>query len=325
MGTAVTGTTTMRAAVVDQERRVRISEVAVPEPGPGQLRIAVEGCGICGSDLPVWEGRPWFSYPREPGAPGHETWGRVDAVGEQCGKVRAGQRVAALSYHGYADYDLAEHDRVVVIPSELDDLSFPGEALGCAMNVFSRSGIEPGATVAVVGVGFLGAMLVQLASRAGAQVIGISRRASARQAAAAMGAAETFTPGEEVVAQIGELTGGRLCDVVVEAAGAQDTLDLAGSITGIRGRLVVAGYHQDGARSVDMQLWNWRGLDVINAHEREPEVYLDGMRRAVGAVREGHLDPEPLYTHRYGLDDLGRAFAEHSGRAEGFIKGLICR
>ena len=52
-----------------------------------------------------------------------------------------------------------------------------------------------------------------------------------------------------------------------------------------------------------MQLWNWRGLDVVNAHERDPRVYLRGIHAAVDAVLEGWLDPRPLYTHTYGLDE----------------------
>ena len=66
-----------------------------------------------------------------------------------------------------------------------------------------------------------------------------------------------------------ELTGGRFCDVVIEAVGKQWPLDLAAELAGERGRLIIAGYHQDGLRQVNMQLWNWRGLDVINAHQRD--------------------------------------------------------
>jgi hypothetical protein len=54
--------------------------------------------------------------------------------------------------------------------------------------------------------------------------------------------------------------------------------DLAGELCAERGRLVIAGYHQDGMRQVNVQLWNWRGIDVINAHERDPQAYVDGMR-----------------------------------------------
>lgn len=69
-----TATATMRSAVIRRAGRVEMVDVALPEPGPREIRVALEGCGVCGSDLPVWEGRSWFAYPREPGAPGHEGW-----------------------------------------------------------------------------------------------------------------------------------------------------------------------------------------------------------------------------------------------------------
>jgi predicted dehydrogenase len=80
----------------------------------------------------------------------------------------------------------------------------------------------------------------------------------------------------QVIDQVKELTDGRFCEAVVEATGKQWPLDLSAEITAVRGRLIIAGYHQDGPRQVNMQLWNWRGLDVINAHERAPEVYKAG-------------------------------------------------
>jgi NADPH:quinone reductase len=74
---------------------------------------------------------------------------------------------------------------------------------------------------------------------------------------------------------------------------------------------------------VNMQLWNWRGLDVINAHERDPRAYLDGMRAAVDAVARGTLDPSPLYTHRFPLDRLGDALEATRTRPDGFLKALV--
>ena len=84
-----------------------------------------------------------------------------------------------------------------------------------------------------------------------------------------------------------ELTDDRGCDVAIEAVGAQWPLDLAAELTAVRGRLVIAGYHQDGPRQVSMQSWNWKGLDVINAHERDPQVYVAGMEEAVLGWRQG--------------------------------------
>jgi threonine dehydrogenase-like Zn-dependent dehydrogenase len=154
--------------------------------------------------------------------------------------------------------------------------------------------------VAIVGVGFLGALLTRLASGAGARVIAISRRPYSLEVARSMGADETIAMDDHqrIIDRVAELTDGAMCDTVIEAVGQQWPLDLAAELTRERGRLVVAGYHQDGPRQVNMQLWNWRGLDVINAHERDPAVYLRGMRAAVEAVVERLARPAPsLHAH----------------------------
>jgi threonine dehydrogenase-like Zn-dependent dehydrogenase len=314
------GTTTCAMTIV-APRTTRADSLPVPEPGPGEARIRIEGCGVCGSDLTQWEGRDWFDYPREPGAPGHEGWGVVDALGPGTAGPEPGTRVASLSVRSYADFDIAAADDLIPIPAELDG-PFPGEPLGCAMNAFERSDIRAGQTVAVVGVGFLGALLVQLSAAAGARVIAISRRAFARQVGLDAGAVEAL-PLEGAAERVAELTGGAGCERVLECAGKQETLDLAGGMTAVRGRLVIAGFHQDGPRRVDMQAWNWNGLDVINAHERAPERYRSGVAAAVAACLEGRLDPRPLITHEFPLTDLGRALDAAVERPDGFLKAVV--
>ncbi|MBD3240287.1 MAG: zinc-binding dehydrogenase [Chitinivibrionales bacterium] len=315
----------MRSVVIEEPRRTAVHEVAVPRPARGQLRVKVQGCGVCGSNLPVWEGKPWFSYPFAPGAPGHEGWGTVDAIGEGVEGFEHGMNVAFLSYNAFAEYDVVDSRAAIRLPAWLNGSPFPGEPLGCAMNVFERSAIESGQTVAVVGIGFLGALLVRLARWKGARVVAVSRRAYALEIARQMGAGEAFamTRTDDTVAHVKELTDGKGCECVIEATGKQQALDLAGDLVGERGRLVVAGYHQEGLRRVNMQKWNWQGIDVINAHERAPERYMRGMRAAVAAMEQGALDPTPLYTHRFTLDILDEAFEHMSTRPHGFMKGLL--
>ena len=322
---SATGAATMRAARLARPGRIILDEVPVPEPGPGQVRIRLEGCGVCASNLTPWGGAEWMTYPTEPGGLGHEGWGVVDAVGEGVADFAPGDRVAALSYHAYAEYDVADASACVRLPAALDGRPFPGEPLGCAMNIFRRADVHAGQTVAVVGVGFLGALLVRLARDAGARVIAISRRPFSLDVAREMGADETIAMDDHraILERVKELTGGVLADRVIEAVGRQWPLDLAAEITRERGRLVIAGYHQDGPRQVNMQMWNWRGLDVINAHERDPAVYVEGMRMAVDAVAGGRLDPTPLYTHRYALDELDRALDDTRDRPDGFLKALV--
>jgi threonine dehydrogenase-like Zn-dependent dehydrogenase len=86
---------------------------------------------------------------------------------------------------------------------------------------------------------------------------------------------------------------------------------------------VIAGYHQDGLRQVNLQLWNWRGIDVVNAHERDPQRYVAGIRRAIELMTQGVLDPEPLYTHRFPLAGLGEALELTATRPDGFMKALV--
>src|SRR5215213_7547552 len=97
----------MRSAVLREPRRFEVVETAIPEPAENEVCVRVEGCGICGSNLPVWEGREWFSYPFEAGAPGHEAWGIVEGVGSRVRDLHEGERVAMLSYHGFAEYEVA--------------------------------------------------------------------------------------------------------------------------------------------------------------------------------------------------------------------------
>jgi len=315
----------MSAAVVVAPRQLEIREVQLPEPGPGEVRVRVEGCGVCASNLPPWEGRPWFEYPLPPGSLGHEAWGWIDAVGPGLTDRRVGERVASLSTNAYAEYTTCSSKATIVLPASLDGQPFPGEPLACAMNVFERSEIRRGRHVAIVGIGFLGALLTRLAVSAGAQVIAISRRPYALELARRLGARETLAleSASEVIRRVRDITGDALCERVIEAAGHQATLELAGELAGERSRLIIAGYHQDGLRQVNMQLWNWRGLDVINAHERDPQRYRDGVQLAIDAVTSGLLDPLGLYTHRFRLNELDKAFEMVSQRPMGFFKALI--
>ena len=88
----------MHAGVIAGPGQFALRNADRPEPGPGQVLLRMEGSGVCASSLPLWEGREWFSYPQPPGAPGHEGWGRVAALGQGVSGLSEGDRVAALTY-----------------------------------------------------------------------------------------------------------------------------------------------------------------------------------------------------------------------------------
>jgi NADPH2:quinone reductase len=315
----------MRAATLVEPGHFALGDVEPPEPGEGQVLLAVQGCGVCGSDMGPWQGVAGLSYPLAPGAPGHEVFGTVAALGPGAGGgLAVGDAVTALACHGYSAFDVADAGSTICLPPALAGRPVLGEPLACAVNVVTRAGVREGDVVVLVGAGFLGALLLQLVRRARpGRLIAVSRRPSARELARRAGADEALAADDDVLGRVAAATGGRLADVVIEAAGHQAPLDLAARLVRVRGRLVIAGYHQDGPRRVDMQLWNWRGLDVVNAHERDPEVYRRGMVAGVELAAAGELDIEPFLTHRFPLAEINRAFATATARPEGFLKALV--
>jgi threonine dehydrogenase-like Zn-dependent dehydrogenase len=283
---------TMKAAVIERPGAARLIRAPVPRPGLTDVLVRIEGCGICASSLPLWEGRRWFSYPLEAGAPGHEGWGVVEAVGQHVEGLEKGQPVALLSPHAYAEYAAAPAAHCVA-----HSLAgpVPGEPLACAINVLSRSDVRPGQLVAIVGLGFLGSLIARLCERAGAEVVAVRR-------------------GVRIEATF---------ERVIECAGTQEALDTAAELVGMRGRLVIAGYHQDGRRSIDLQSWNWRGIDVVNAHERDPAACVESMRAGIELIATGELDVRPLLTHRFPLARLGDAFECARTHPSGFLKAWV--
>jgi len=314
----------MRAARLIGPGRFELGEREVPSPGAGQVLVEIEGCGLCASNLGPWGGIQGIGYPLDPGAPGHEVYGRVAAVGDGVAHVKAGDAVTALSYNGFADYDLADAGNVVALPAGLAGRPVLGEPVACSVNIDRRSGIQAGDTVVILGVGFLGAILTRLArAHKPARVIAVSRRRDALAMAERMGADQVLAFDEDVPAAVYGATNGQGADVVIECTGKQRPLDLGAELLRVRGRLIVAGYHQDGPRTVNMQLWNWRGLDVINAHERDPRIYTRGMEEGVRLLADGTLDLEPLLTHFFALGEINRAFELAAARPEGFFKAVV--
>jgi threonine dehydrogenase-like Zn-dependent dehydrogenase len=315
----------MIAAVLSKPQTFTLQQSPIPGIQDNEIKIKVEGCGICASSIPVWEGREWFQYPLEPGSPGHEGWGIVEAAGDKISEINIGDRVAFLSYHAYAEYDIAKEGSFVKLPSQLANIPFPGEPLGCAINIFNRSDISKDDTVAIIGIGFLGALLCQLAKQKGAKVIAVSRRGYSLDFAKKYGADEVIplTSTWEVANKVGEITSNAFCNRVIEATGKQEGIDVATEVIGEYGKMIIAGYHQDGLRHVNMQKWNWKAIDVINAHERDASKYLTGMQSAVDAVMQGIIDPHLLYTDILPLDAISKGFELTKKRPDGFMKALI--
>lgn len=310
----------MRALRLTAPRQAEVVDVEDPTPGPGEVLVRIEACGVCGSDLNAWRGVLGIEYPLPPGAPGHETWGEVVKLGSGVSGLHVGDCVTGLMWNGFAELGTARAEDLVVLPESIGGLL--GEPLACAMNVVRRSAIGLTDRVAIVGFGYLAALVVHLLP-AGVEWVAISRREDSRALAMRLGAAAAFSFGD-VPSSLWDSF-----PVVIEAAGVQQTLDFATWLTAYGGRLVIAGYHADGSRAVNMQSWNWKGIDVINAHARQPSVYMAALQSVVQQLQRAQDGGErrtrlaQLVTHAWPLAAAGNAFVTAEERPTGYIKGVV--
>lgn len=313
----------MRAARITAPGRLELFDTRLPEPSARSVRFRVEGCGVTAS--PGWMGGdPAAHYPVVPGAASGEAWGVVDAVGSEVCDLKRGDRIASLAGNGFAEYDVVDSRAALLLPAQLSGVPFCAAPLAGAMDVFERSRIVAGQVVAIVGIGFLGAILVQLAAFAGARVIALSRRPFSLTIAREMGAASLVQIGplETVVEEVAQQTSGRFCGTVIEATGAPDALTLASRLTGGRGTLVIAGRHR-ACREVDIELWQERAITIVAANESKSAARVPAAKAAVSAMVAGELELRGLYTNTYSLEGLGEALDLASRRPLGFVKALV--
>lgn len=317
--------TTMQAARLLEPQRFEIGSVAVPTPGRDEVLIQVDACGVCMSDFYPWSGYG-KSYPFGFGAPGHEVCGTIAAVGDEVSGLAPGRRVTAITFpgRGYAEYALAQAALTVALEEEHGAGVVLGEPLACAVNAMRRSTVRPGDSVLVLGAGYMGGLALQvLANMGAAPLIAADIRPSSRALATRLGADIVLdSAAADFQDQILALTDGKGAAVVIEATGAQSALDCAQMAIAIKGTLVIYGYHVGAPRTIDMQQWNWKGLNVVNGHERDPFVYAQGMRYGLQLLKYGKIANE-LITHSFPLAAINDAFAALKAKPDGYIKAVV--
>lgn len=318
----------MQAAVVPEPgAEFEIVERDVPEPGADQVRVAVEACGICHSDVYAKEGTyPGVSYPR---VPGHEVAGRIDAVGEDvtawedgdrvgvgwhgghcftCDQCRQGNflqcengEITGLSYDGgYAEYMTAPAEALAAIPDSLDAVD--AAPLLCAgvttFNALRNTDAQPGDLVAVQGVGGLGHLAIQFARAAGFETVALSRTAEKEPLAKELGA-DHFVDATEVDAgqRLQELGG---ADVVLATAPSSDAIESIVNGIGVDGSVVVVGVPGEPVGTDAQHLVQTRGAveGWASGHARDSQDTLE-----FSSLRD--ITPE---IETYPLDDVEAAY-----------------
>lgn len=258
----------MKAVQVKQAKGpLEVVERDVPEPGPGQVLIAVDACGVCRSDAITKEGWMPVQYPR---VPGHEVVGRIDKVGPgvtawkagqqvgvgwhgghcgQCPACRVGdfvtcdfQQICGISYDGgYAEYMLAPQEALARVPDGMK--SEDAAPLLCAgvttFNSLRNMGAKPGSLVAVQGIGGLGHLAIQFARKLGYRTVAISRGADKRKLATELGAHEYIdTEKGDVGKALQALGGARV--IMMTASSSSLAADMIGGL-GRDGVLLLLG------------------------------------------------------------------------------------
>jgi len=310
----------MKAAVLTTEG-FEIQDVDMPIVGDSEVLVKTLACGICSGDVYVYQNRADFAATHN--RLGHEASGEVVAIGRNVKTVRPGDRVTSMVSPAYAEYFVDSADRLVRLSPGMNPISALGEAVACCVHAANRFGIKPGDKVVVVGCGFMGIVCLQLAKYQHAGFICaidpvIERLEMSRQ----FGAEITYNPTEvsssEILATHGEF------DVVIEAAGVQSAIDLCTWLVAQHGRMVLVGYHQsnNGKRTVNMQQWNYKAIDVVNGHVRRQDEKVEAMRQGMELMRQGHIRTEPLLTP-YDLDDVEQAFNDLATHTPGLFKAVL--
>ena len=304
----------MRVAVLNAPRQLEIADAPVPEPGAGEVLLRVANCGVCASELNMWEGHAAIEYPR---FPGHEVSGTVERVGPGVRSLRPGEPVAAwVTERGLADYVTARAEHCFPAGAVPLDLAL-AEPLACAVNAVERAAVALGDDVVIVGAGFMGHLVHKLVQLKGPRAVTVAdTRADALERAAALGATRTVDVRREPLA-------GLDADVAFEVTGVQAGLLAAGDAVRMSGKLVIVGFHQGGSREIPLGAWNWMALDIVNAHFRDAETIMRGMRTGMRLLTSGALALDDLVTHRFALEDVNDAFAVAVEKPDGFVKASI--
>ncbi|WP_239149732.1 alcohol dehydrogenase catalytic domain-containing protein [Streptomyces sp. SID12501] len=323
----------MRAAVWYGAKDVRVENVPMTPPGPGEVTIEVAYCGICGSDLHEYADGPHAIPVGDPhpesgvAAPivlGHEFCGTVTQVGGGVTGVSPGERVAVEPHYrcgncprclageynicrhfGFAGLmghgGLAEHTTVPAymlhrLPEQVSlEQAAVFEPAAVALHAVRRAGIRPGESVAVLGLGPIGLLVTQLAARYGAgRIVAADRSSARRELALRLGAAETG-------ADLADVVGGEGADLVFEAVGSEDTLRACLAATRRGGRVMFPrpdGHGPPGRLRPGEQRADDHDQRGIPRRLSRADPHGGGRRRGPGGDR--HLD------HRSGARRTGR-------------------
>lgn len=300
---------------------LELQEVAVPQPGPGQVRIAVKAAGVNFPDTLIIRNLYQFK-PALPFSPGGEVAGIVTALGEGAdgsregaGGLREGDRVMALCGHGgFAEQVVVDAGKVVRIPEGVAmelAASFTMVYATSYHALADRAALSQGETLLVLGAaGGVGLSAVEIGKALGARVIAAASSAEKLAVCRAHGADEAINyASEDLRERVRSLTAGQGVDVVYDPVGGAYAEPAFRSI-GWRGRYLVVGFAHGEIPSLPLNLVLLKGASITGVFwgayvSREPQAFQTDMQRLLAWVAEGRL--KPRISARYSLEDAPQA------------------
>lgn len=321
---------------------LRLEEILVPEPGPGEVILRVERALTCGTDVKIFRRGRHPALGSLPSLFGHEVAGEIVAVGEGVGNFRPGMRVVAANsapcgacrfchrgefslclnltffFGAFAQYARIPAPIVRVnlypVPDHLSGAAAAlVEPLACALRGIEAAEMEPGSTVLVMGGGALGLMLAHLAKSRGAWVALSDPHPERRETARAIGVDLTLDPGEDIRTALQRALG-ELPDIVFEAVGRVEVWEAAADAVRPGGRVILFGGCPMGTRAAfDTARLHYQELTLRGVFHHHPCF----VRAALNLLAAGRIPVEHLISGEFPLLRLLEAF-ERMERRQGF-------
>jgi len=327
----------MKAIELISATNLQVVTRDIPVPTNQQVLIKVEACGVCSSEIPIYDGSlvgtagVSFRYANYPSALGHEVVGIVQEVGDEVKGLKVGDKVTGLTYSGcgFAEYFVEQENMLFKIPETYKlPLKYAiGEPLVATINILRQMSYEFADTILIVGDGYMSLLLMAALKKSmNKQLIVVGHHDSRLALALRYGASSIINAKKNNAWQmIMDLTNGEGVDIAVEYAGTAKSLELAASVckAKVRAKLVLAAaYNNDMPFTIGNYLQN-RAPIVIPAYPNQSTDKQYDMERAMWALGEGIFPVEELISHEYNLTEVTSAFEDCINRSSGYVKGII--
>ena len=301
----------MKAAQLVAPRKWELIEVEKPQASDGNMLVRTERAAICGTDLPFYSGlRP--SYPLSLGEPGHEGMGVVESC--PSGRFAAGDRVLLSGFDRglYQEYVLARDEVCVPLPVDIDpEVVLMSQLLGTVLHCFFKLGNLMGNKAVVVGLGAVGQLFcATLRNLGAARIIAVDPLQYRLDLSRRMGATHTLNPNEGDLSEaVLELTGGQGADMVVEAVGREETINLCPELARRDGTVVYFGVPDKDGVETSAKLAIMPGfvksLTLVTSVGPDP---LRDYTMALDWITQGRIDVRPILTHILPFEQIQEAF-----------------